>query len=107
MINFSRSLVLSFLVLSAAASAETCPKIISAISQGKTLAQIEVPANVKIDVSGEKQTVNTDRTVMLFEGDSRLAVTFASGETMKMQSDVIKIKSCISDKILPQKQVHP
>ena len=107
MINLFKPLALSLLVISAAASAETCPKIISAINHGKTLVQIEVPENAKIEVSGEKQTVNTDRTVMLFKGDSRLTVTFSSGEIMKMKSDVIKIRSCVPDKSQSQKQGRP
>lgn len=102
MIKLYKYIVASLILISAAASAQNCPKIISAISHGKTIAQVEVPRTAKIDVSGEKQSFDIeDKTAVLFEGNAKLAVTFSSGEVLKMQSDKIEISSCQSDKILP------
>lgn len=102
-----KSIALSLFFMSLSVSAQDCARIISAISSGKTIAQIEVPATVKLEVSGEKQIVNTEKTVMVFEGGSKLSVTFPSGEIMKMQSDKIEIKSCQPYKTSPHKHDRP
>ncbi|WP_138089308.1 hypothetical protein [Cedecea neteri] len=107
MMSLSQLIAISLLFLSGGVSAQNCPKIISAISHGKTIAQVEVPTTVGIEVSGDEQSVNADNTLVLFKGDSKLSLTFPSGEILKMQSDNITIRSCIPDSTTAQKQAKP